>query len=199
MYDKFTVCQLDANASFYSGSLPNDLIPSGEQFQAIWDLHPAEYHDIMMHGRMVKTPRWQQAYGADYHYTGRVNKALPIPSMLHSLVTWVLANIDDRLNGVLVNWYDGQLKHYIGAHRDSRKNMLAGAPIVTVSFGEERMFRLRPYKGTGYRNFRTSNGSVFIMPYQTNLRWTHEVPHSRVQRGRRISVTFRAFEAGVLA
>lgn len=23
-----------------------------------------------MHGRKVKTPRWQQAYGADYRYTG---------------------------------------------------------------------------------------------------------------------------------
>ncbi len=32
-------------------------------------------------------------------------------------------------------------------------------------------------------------------PYATNKAWTHEVPHHASSRGRRISVTLRAFEA----
>lgn len=87
----------------------------------------------------------------------------------------------------------GALGHYIGRHRDSTRNMVEGAPIVTVSFGERRNFRLRPCKGKGFKDFPATDGTVFIMPYETNLAWTHEVPKSAKLRGRRISITFRAF------
>jgi hypothetical protein len=30
-------------------------------------VHPLAYHEIMMRGRAVKTPGWQQAFGMDYH------------------------------------------------------------------------------------------------------------------------------------
>ena len=66
-------------------------------------------------------------------------------------------------------------------------------PIVTVSFGEERVFRLRPYRGRGYTDVQARDGDVFLMPYGTNLAWTHELPRFKRYRGRRISVTVRAF------
>ena len=72
-----------------------------------------------MHGRFVKIPRWQQAYGVDYRFSGKVSKALPIPVLLTPLVVWAKNQIDDRLNGMLLNWYDADLGHYIGRHRDS--------------------------------------------------------------------------------
>jgi hypothetical protein len=37
---------------------------------------------------------------------------------------------------------------------------------------------------------------VFVLPYDTNQAWTHEVPHSAPIGGRRISVTLRAFGGG---
>ena len=37
------------------------------QFDALWQMHPQVFHEIKMHGQLVKTPRWQQAYGVDYH------------------------------------------------------------------------------------------------------------------------------------
>src|SRR5690606_27068782 len=145
-------------------------------------LHPSEFHRIKIHGREVKTPRWQQAYGKDYEYTGRVNPALPFETLtvpipkVEALVSWCRERIDDRLNGLLRNWYDGSLGHYIGKHRDSRTRMVSGAPIVTISFGESRVFRLRPWKGsTRAVDFPARNGSVFVMPFDTNLAWTHEV------------------------
>jgi alkylated DNA repair dioxygenase AlkB len=49
------------------------------------------------------------------------------------------------------------------------------------------------------RDFRASHGTVFVMPFATNQRWTHEVPRTKRHRGRRISVTLRAFTSGVLA
>ena len=72
-----------------------------------------------MHGRPVQTPRWQQAYGADYHYTGQTNAALPVPKSLEPVRDLARRAIDERLNGLLLNWYDGKLGHYIGPHHDS--------------------------------------------------------------------------------
>ena len=92
-----------------------------------------------------------------------------------------------------MNWYEGGLKHYIGKHRDSTVNMIKDAPIVTLSLGEERVFRVRPFRGKGMMDFKASNGSMFIMPYDTNKAFTHEVPHFSKNIGQRISITFRAF------
>ena len=70
---------------------------------------------------------------------------------------------------------------------------MPGSPIVTISFGEERTFRLRPWKGKGFTDFAATHGSVLVMPYETNLAWTHEVPARKKLEGKRISVTLRAF------
>jgi alkylated DNA repair dioxygenase AlkB len=179
------------------GSLPNPLQPSPEQFSALWEMHPLDYHEIKMHGRMVKTPRWQQAFGHDYAYTGRVNRALPIPTNLEPLVSWAREVVDTRLNGILVNWYDSALRHYIGRHRDSVSGLVEGSPIVTISLGAERTFRLRPWpsKLGGPRvDLPATDGAVFAMPWATNRAYTHEVPAGRACSGRRISVTLRAFK-----
>lgn len=193
-YAGFTMTRLDAKHVFFAGRLPAALLPDDSDFETLWRLHPDEFHEIMMHGRPVKTPRWQQAYGRDYHYTHRTNAALPIPPMLAPLHAWANQAVDARLNGLLLNWYDGARGHYIGKHRDSTTNMIPGAPIVTISLGEQRTFRLRPWKGEGFTDFEAENGSVFILPFDTNQAWTHEVPHAARHRGRRISITLRAFE-----
>jgi alkylated DNA repair dioxygenase AlkB len=195
MYEHLSLTShaLDAQHVFYSGHLPSALILGNDFFDEVWGIHPDAYHEIQMHGRLVKTPRWQQAYGNDYLYSGRTNEALPVPSILQPLHAWCLGNIDEQLNGLLVNCYDGQKKHYIGKHRDSRTKMVVDSPIVTLSIGQERIFRLRPRPGSGFRDFPTANGSLFIMPYSTNLAWTHEVPHHACNTGRRISITLRCF------
>lgn len=190
--ESFEGYECGANHKFWVGKLPLALALSEVGFDQLWHLHPQDYHEIMIHGRLVKTPRWQQAYGVDYHYTGRVNAALPIPALILPIISWAKETIDDRLNGVLLNWYDGELGHYIGAHRDSTKNMIEGVPIVTISFGAERVFRIRPWphvRGGQRFDFAALNGSVFVMPFEMNLAFTHEVLASG--NGKRISVTLR--------
>jgi len=147
-----------------------------------------------MHGKLVQTPRWQQAYGRDYFYTQRLNRALPILPAMQPFLDWGVKAIDAQLNGILINWYDGTLKHYIGRHRDSTADMVYGSPVVTISLGDERIFRLRPWKGQGIRDFPATNGTVFIMPWDTDQAWTHEVPRRARDCGRRISITLRAFK-----
>lgn len=190
----FRCHQLDPTHVLYEGVIPDDLIFMEEQFDEAWSLHPAEPLEIMIHGKLVKTPRWQQAYGRDYDYSGQINRALPVPPLLEPLMDWI-QRLDPRLNGLLLNWYDGRLGHYIGKHRDSTSNLVPDSSIVTVSFGESRIFRLRPFKGTQICDFDADNGTIFVMPLSTNRAWTHEIPKSTRYNRRRISVTARAFRS----
>jgi len=187
---------LDASAAIQVGRLPDELVPDTAGFERLWAIHPDTFHVIKMHGKDVRTPRWQQAYGADYRYTGNTNRALAIPCELEPLHAWIRSQIDPRLNGLLLNWYDADHGHYIGKHRDSTINMVAGAPILTISLGAERVFRIRPWKAEGAtHDIPTGNGTLIVMPYVVNLAWTHEVPHNAKAAGRRISITARAFES----
>jgi len=147
-----------------------------------------------MHGKLVKTPRWQQAYGKNYEYTGSKNNALPLQAYHQPYLRWSQSKVDPRINGLLINWYDGQQKHYIGKHRDSTKGLLADSPIVTISHGGSRLFRFRPYGGTGFTDFEINNGDAIIIPFSTNQWYTHEVPHHTKYSADRISVTLRAYE-----
>ncbi len=189
----FTAHDLDAHHQIFASHLPAELVPDGSVFETLWSLHPTEFWEIQMHGRPVRTPRWQQAYNKDYAYSGKINHALPVPSQMAPYLAWAQDAVDARLNGLLLNWYDGALGHYIGKHRDSIKGLVAGTPIVTISFGELRHFRMRPWRGQGFVDFPVPHGAVLIIPYDTNLAWTHEVPDSASTNGRRISLTMRAF------
>jgi alkylated DNA repair dioxygenase AlkB len=184
---------LDEKHQIQLGTLPDGLIPDEAGFQALWSLHPTDYHEIKMIGRLVRTPRWQQAYGADYRYTGRVNRALPLTSEMQVWLDWSAETFEPRLNGLLFNWYEGTSGHYIGAHRDSEIQRIVDTPIVTLSFGEARAFRMRPFRGKGFIDVPVRNGEVLIIPWNTNRAFTHEVPAPRAAKGRRISITIRSF------
>lgn len=175
------------------GALPESVLPGECGFERLWDARPRDFHVVRMHGRAVPTPRWQQAFGRDYVYSGNVNRALPISPELQPYLDWACSAIDPRLNSLLLNWYDGALGHYIGRHRDATAPMIDGSPIVTLSLGEERVFRLRPYRGQNKTDVVVAHGAVVVIPFATNLAWTHEVPHFKRYQGRRVSLTLRAF------
>src|SRR5271166_2258122 len=86
LYSTYESHLLDERHRFFKGRLPHKLRADANQFAALWNLHPDDYHVIKIHGRLVKTPRWQQAYGADYHYTGRTNVALLMPLALEPVL-----------------------------------------------------------------------------------------------------------------
>ena len=180
----------------YVGALPQELTQLfRDSFDALWSLHPADYHEVTQPftGRRIPLPRWQQAYERDYEYTGSVNAALPLPELLAPSLAWARSAVDPRLNGLLLNWYEAKEGHYIGPHRDSTKGLVFGTPIVIISLGAERTFRIRPHRGRGRVDFPSVHGTVFVVPWQTNLGTRHEVPRFRRDRGQRISITLRAF------
>jgi alkylated DNA repair dioxygenase AlkB len=195
----FTSHALDDGHGFLEGRLPEELLWNEQAFDHAWGAHPAERHWVKMWGKSMQVARWQQAYGANYAYTGSLNNALPVPAFLGPLLEWSRTAIDGRLNGLLLNWYEGE-EHYIGPHSDSTDGLAAGSVIVTISFGEERLFRLEQgiRETRRVRDFTARDGGVFVLPWETNRAWKHSVPKRAANRGRRISVTLRAFTAGVL-
>ncbi len=186
---------LEGGERLFTGRVPDELIWNQTQVEDCWSMRPAERHTVMMFGREVEVPRDQQAYGKSYSYTGCCNKALPIPKLLQPLLYFVRETIFSDLNGILLNWYSGP-EEYIGPHSDSTINMVQFSPIVTVSFGETRTFRMSKGKGKEKRvfDYPAKNGSIIVLPWETNRAWKHGVPKRARYDGRRISVTMRAFE-----
>jgi alkylated DNA repair dioxygenase AlkB len=187
---------LDPEHAVQARSLPPELLPDPPAFEALWALHPAEFNSIHMAGRPVRLPRWQRAYGEDYRFSGSVSEAAPMDPLLAPYLAWARQAIDGRLTGLLVNWYDAERAHHIGKHRDSPIGLVPGAPIVTISLGASRLFRLRPYGREGERvDVPVDHGTVLVLPWAVNQRFTHEVPYRPSKdSGRRISVTIRAFD-----
>ena len=94
---------------------------------------------------------------------------------------------------MLVNWYDPDLKHYIGKHRDSEAGLVANSHIITISLGGARSFRMREVGKPGFSDLIVGNGDVVIIPWEINKQFTHEVPYSGKFNEKRISITIRAF------
>src|SRR5262245_61668700 len=126
------------------GELPEELRP--DDVEPLWALRPAEPDVLLLYGRQVPIPRFQRAYGRDYRFSNQTSVADAIPALLEPMLAWARA-LDPRINGLLVNWYDAAHKHYIGPHRDSPIGRVPDSPIVTMSFGASRCFRMRRYRG----------------------------------------------------
>ena len=187
--------ELDADCAIQTGRVPAELIPDDAEFESLWKLHPEEYSEIKIHGKTVKVPRWDRAYAKDYPFANQVAGAHPTPDSLKPFLNWAQTEIMAEINGLFVNWHDGKLNHYHGKHRDSTNGLIPDTPIITISLGEDRIFRMRPYKTEGdMKDFMLNNGDYILIPWETNQRWTHEVPKFARFKGRRISVTMRAFE-----
>jgi alkylated DNA repair dioxygenase AlkB len=194
----FRAQDLGDGCLFYVGRLTEELVWDRARFEDAWRLRPAERPVIRMLGRDVPITQHQQAYGKNYEFSGKTSVALPVPPLLLPLLAWAREAVDPRMNGLLLNWYQGP-GEYIGPHHDSTKGMAEGAPILTLSFGETRMFRLTKKTAGGggqKRDFRAFNGAAFVLPRDTNEVWKHAVPKSSRYQGRRISVTVRAFTEG---
>jgi alkylated DNA repair dioxygenase AlkB len=188
----FTTIALDERSAIEVGELPRELRPEAAAFERLWGLHPEAFHRNARAGRIVETPRWQKAYGRDYAYAGSVNRADPVPTELAPYLDWARRAVDARLDGVLVNWFDLALRHYIGRHKDAASGLVPGAPIVTISLGASRTFVLERGKKRVAVDVR--DGTVVVLPWEVNRRWSHQVPRGEAAEGRRISVTLRAFD-----
>lgn len=186
---------LTDNSWLDEGDLPEKLT---ENFDTLYNLHPDEYGKIIIFGKKIDTPRYQQTYGRDYTFSGINHAPLELPDEFKPFLEWANSLDYGPFNQVLVNWYANG-NHYIGAHSDDERQLIKHSPIVSISLGATRTFRLRKKGESGiFKDILMPDGTVLVMGGKFQSEFKHEVPKINGKKGhgvgRRINITFRQFE-----
>jgi len=162
-------------------------------FDQLWALRPTERSQIRLYGKTYDVPRRQRSYGRDYTFAGTSHPAASMPPPLQAFMRWSGTLELGTFDQLMVNWYaDGN--DCIAAHADDEPQLVVGAPIVTVSLGATRTFRVRDAATRKLvRDVPATHGKVLVMcgAFQQELK--HEIPRTARVMAPRISLTFRQF------
>lgn len=166
-------------------------------FDELWNLHPENHDKILMYGKEIEIPRYQSNYLKDYKFAGKTFPGKLLPSQFQPFLDWANSLGFGLFNGVLINFYEN--KHYIGQHRDNTDNLVNRSPIVSISLGEKRLFRIRKSENkTRVLDIEMRERDYIIMCGDMQKDYTHEIVKitgkKLLNTGNRINVTFRIFK-----
>ena len=164
------------------------------------ELEPHFYSDeesrVLVFGQWRNIPRRQFAMGDDgltYRYSGNTVPAMPWDTCptVRAIRDHIRRTLGVPVSFVLVNYYADGTRH-IGWHSDDEKDLDPEQPIVSLSFGELRAFRLRSRDAQRetYQQVLAHNSCVQMHPPCQSL-YQHSVPASARVHGGRINLTFR--------
>jgi len=168
-----------------------------DMYNELWSYKPAEKHEIHVFGKTCKLPRYQQSYGAiNYVYSGIVADVKPMTPLLLKIKDEIDKMWPEFIfNSCLINWYtSGQ--DYISFHSDDEKTIVAGSPVIGLTFckGDPRTLRIKEKKTkkTIY-DLKLENRSLYMMGGQGfQTYYLHGIPKT-TKNGERVSLTFRQF------
>lgn len=191
---------LDDGCYLVQGSLPAGVFK--DNFDELWKLHPVSQAKVKYYDKIVECPRWQQVYMRSYKFSGMNHEAAPLPVLFQPYLEWSNKYLEKHygdtwpmFNCVLVNWYENGL-HYIGKHTDNEPQIIRGSPIISLSLGQERVFRIRDIKTSKVvQDIEMPHNTYLVMGGNIQSQYTHEVPKVSGTKGgtlgRRINITFR--------
>ena len=167
-----------------------------DDFEELWNLHPKEYGKIKMFGKLIETPRWQEAFINDYYFSGIKHKGKELPKCLNRIFKG-MKKLEPSLNGVLINWYLPE--HYIGFHSDDESKLDSSVGIYCLTYldGKSRRFVLENKDTKKKYDIKLENNSLIMMGGTTQKTHKHSIPKLRKKDGecgRRVSITFRCFK-----
>ena len=146
-----------------------------------------------IYGREVEAPRrvaWHGDAQAVYVYSGVVHRPLAWTPALLKLRDAVAAFTGQPFNSVLCNLYrDG--RDSVGWHADKEPELGDEPFIASLSFGAERVFKLRHNKQREVHDLVLEDGSLLVMGGPFQRCWRHCLPKSRRVHSPRINLTFR--------
>lgn len=157
---------------------------------------------VKIMGKTLQIPRKRTAFGdsgLSYSFSGITVAANTWTPFMTQIRNCVESTLQETFNFVLVNRYKDGLDH-IGEHRDDEHDLCRGAPIASVSLGQERDFVLKHKDSRGREAPRKDiqpvkvslrHGSVLVMAHPTNSQWYHSLPVRRNAAAPRINLTFR--------
>jgi alkylated DNA repair dioxygenase AlkB len=183
--------------------VPKWLPSTPEKLAEVNSDKPTERHKIKLFGHEVAIPRFQQAYGLSYQFSGAVSESKPFTEPIEELRKRVVGELRKHpltsqgnldFNMCLVNWYDTG-EHYISPHSDDEKQFVSGTVIAGLSWGASRQFVLTPKRAEYAKHtFQMNDGDLIVMGGTTQKTHKHGIPKSRCQ-DQRVSFTFRVFQA----
>lgn len=146
---------------------------------------------ISVFGKTHPMPRltaWYADEGKSYRYSGVYHPPQNFTSLLDEIRLVVEAQSGVAFNSVLLNLYrDGQDSN--GWHADDEPEMDSDRPIASVSFGQQRRFRMRSHGATSHIDLE--HGSLLIMRAGAQQKMQHCLPKSARKMQPRVNLTFR--------
>lgn len=163
-------------------------------FETLMRETPFEREAPVMFGRAVEVRRRTYSFGDDgvrYRYSGVERVAAPWPKELLPIIDELERRLDVRPNYALCQLYpDGEAG--IGWHADDERDIVAGAPIASLSLGATRDFHVRlGKKGGACMSMNLTHGSLLVMGGATQTYYQHQVPKRARCATPRINLTFR--------
>lgn len=179
-----------------NGDLPSKL--GNIDFNKLWNLHPDDLGKVKIMEKEISTPRYQQSYDKPYYYSGMFHPALPLPEEFKPFLEWANNQGYGAFNMTVINYYRNGTD-YIGKHSDNENQLVKDSPIISVSIGSPRLFRIRQKKDNSVLKDQILKGNSYIVmggKFQTHL--LHEIVKVTGKKGesigRRINITFRQFK-----
>lgn len=196
--------QLTVNSWIGHGELPEHLcLKTEEAFEELWNLKPGYRNKIKIFGKIYDMPREQQVYGvSQYTYSGTTFDTKEIPPMIEKYLDWANHHHHHRqsskpkYNMVLVNWYHNGNDN-IGWHADNEKEIIPGSDVMTISFGQSRVFKIKHNTdNTIAKNIPTQHNGFIIMGGSFQKEFKHSIPKTTKKTSQmpRVSITFRCFQ-----
>ncbi|CAF1079062.1 unnamed protein product [Didymodactylos carnosus] len=147
----------------------------------------AFYGDV--HEKDGSYPLYRYEASKDAEYP-QVKQWTPVLQRLRNIL---LEKTGQRCNHLVVNQYRNNNDH-IGYHVDKTRDFVQNASVLTLSFGEKRLFRLKNIRTKEIQELRLDSGSLFVLGPKTNSEWKHSIIKSGKLCGRRVSLTYRTIK-----
>jgi alkylated DNA repair dioxygenase AlkB len=168
---------------------------SEDLFNQLLATTPWQQDEVVIFGQRRILPRkvaWMGDAGFTYSYSGTSKTTSPWSPALWLIRERVEQQCAHRFNSCLLNLYhDGS--EGMGWHSDDEKTLGRNPVIASVSFGAERIFKLKHRKSGEVVSVLLEDGSLLVMKGETQHHWVHTMPKTKKITTPRINLTFRTF------
>jgi len=164
-------------------------------FKELLATSPWQADEVILFGQrriLTRKVAWVGDAGFTYSYSGTSKSTSPWTPALMLVKERIEQQIMQQFNSCLLNLYhDGS--EGMGWHSDDEKTLGRNPVIASVSFGAERIFKLKHRKSKEVVSVHLEQGSLLIMKGETQHHWVHTIPKSKKVTTPRINLTFRMF------
>ena len=98
-----------------------------------------------MYGRPVEMPRSHALVGGSYSFSGHKLCGIELAGPLKELLETVNGDFTREFNRIYVIRYQGG-HEYVAKHQDNEADIDQAHPILGLSYGQERLFRVRKFE-----------------------------------------------------